>query len=85
VLQSLPSLDVGMRFIWVSHCSKVSFFAMLAAWREFAWGALASGFGETLMHPVDTLKTRIQSGQSGVILQVSLGYGILICANLLFM
>lgn len=39
------------------------------SWREFAWGALASGFGETLMHPVDTLKTRIQSGQSGVILQ----------------
>ncbi|KAG0557139.1 hypothetical protein KC19_11G105200 [Ceratodon purpureus] len=39
------------------------------SWREFAWGALASGFGETLMHPVDTLKTRIQSGHSGVTLQ----------------
>ncbi|KAG6533748.1 hypothetical protein ZIOFF_007623 [Zingiber officinale] len=30
-------------------------------WREFLWGALAGGFGEGMMHPVDTLKTRIQS------------------------
>ena len=30
------------------------------------------------MHPVDTLKTRIQSGQSGVILQVFLSYDILV-------
>jgi hypothetical protein len=41
------------------------------SWREFGWGALASGFGETLLHPVDTLKTRIQSGgQTGFSLQV---------------
>jgi hypothetical protein len=47
-----------------------SFFAG-TAWREFGWGALASGFGETLLHPVDTLKTRIQSGgQTGLSLQV---------------
>ncbi|CAK9232077.1 unnamed protein product [Sphagnum troendelagicum] len=40
------------------------------SWREFGWGALASGFGETLLHPVDTLKTRIQSGgQTGLSLQ----------------
>lgn len=26
------------------------------------WGGFAGAFGETLMHPVDTLKTRIQSG-----------------------
>ncbi|KAH9557752.1 hypothetical protein CY35_07G101200 [Sphagnum magellanicum] len=40
------------------------------SWREFGWGALASGFGETLLHPVDTLKTRIQSGgQTGFSLQ----------------
>jgi hypothetical protein len=42
------------------------------AWREFGWGALASGFGETLLHPVDTLKTRIQSGKTGLSLQVEL-------------
>ncbi|CAM6129155.1 unnamed protein product [Calypogeia fissa] len=31
-------------------------------WWEFVWGGLAGVFGETLMHPVDTLKTRLQSG-----------------------
>lgn len=55
-----------------------------AAWREFAWGALASGFGETLMHPVDTLKTRIQSGQSGVTLQVRLAISLRIMPISLF-
>lgn len=30
-------------------------------WREFLWGAVAGGFGEGLMHPIDTIKTRIQS------------------------
>ncbi|XP_044476519.1 S-adenosylmethionine carrier 1, chloroplastic/mitochondrial [Mangifera indica] len=30
-------------------------------WREFLWGALAGAFGEGMMHPVDTVKTRIQS------------------------
>uniref|UniRef100_A0A7N0VC24 Mitochondrial carrier protein n=1 Tax=Kalanchoe fedtschenkoi TaxID=63787 RepID=A0A7N0VC24_KALFE len=29
--------------------------------REFLWGAMAGAFGEGLMHPVDTVKTRIQS------------------------
>ncbi|XP_009394773.2 uncharacterized protein LOC103980187 [Musa acuminata AAA Group] len=29
--------------------------------REFLWGALAGGFGEGMMHPIDTLKTRMQS------------------------
>ncbi|KAG6553773.1 hypothetical protein Mapa_004688 [Marchantia paleacea] len=33
-----------------------------AGWREYVWGGFAGAFGETLMHPVDTLKTRIQSG-----------------------
>ncbi|GJX97068.1 mitochondrial substrate carrier family protein E, partial [Tanacetum coccineum] len=28
---------------------------------EFLWGALAGGFGEGMMHPIDTVKTRIQS------------------------
>eukprot|EP00850_Spirogloea_muscicola_P003988 SM000016S01976 [mRNA] locus=s16:987099:989960:+ [translate_table: standard] len=31
---------------------------------EFWRGALAGAFGETIMHPVDTLKTRIQTGGS---------------------
>ncbi|OVA02144.1 Mitochondrial substrate/solute carrier [Macleaya cordata] len=30
-------------------------------WREFLWGAIAGGFGEGMMHPIDTIKTRIQS------------------------
>ncbi|GMG98782.1 hypothetical protein Nepgr_000622 [Nepenthes gracilis] len=30
-------------------------------WREFLWGGIAGAFGEGMMHPVDTLKTRIQS------------------------
>lgn len=32
-----------------------------AVWREFVWGAIAGAFGEGMMHPIDTLKTRIQS------------------------
>lgn len=32
-----------------------------AAWREFLWGAIAGAFGEGMMHPIDTIKTRIQS------------------------
>lgn len=34
---------------------------MGAVWREFVWGAIAGAFGEGMMHPVDTVKTRIQS------------------------
>ncbi|CAK7323235.1 unnamed protein product [Dovyalis caffra] len=30
-------------------------------WREFLWGGIAGAFGEGMMHPVDTVKTRIQS------------------------
>ncbi|KAF1864838.1 hypothetical protein Lal_00031801 [Lupinus albus] len=30
-------------------------------WREFVWGAVAGAFGEGMMHPVDTIKTRMQS------------------------
>ncbi|KAF5190493.1 Mitochondrial carrier protein [Thalictrum thalictroides] len=30
-------------------------------WREFVWGAAAGAFGEGMMHPIDTIKTRIQS------------------------
>ncbi|KAJ6882017.1 mitochondrial substrate carrier family protein E [Populus alba x Populus x berolinensis] len=30
-------------------------------WKEFWWGAIAGAFGEGMMHPVDTVKTRIQS------------------------
>ncbi|KAL3513053.1 hypothetical protein ACH5RR_025770 [Cinchona calisaya] len=31
------------------------------AWKEFVWGAIAGACGEGMMHPVDTIKTRIQS------------------------
>ncbi|XP_043703337.1 mitochondrial substrate carrier family protein E isoform X1 [Telopea speciosissima] len=30
-------------------------------WREFLWGAFAGAFGEGMVHPIDTIKTRIQS------------------------
>lgn len=30
-------------------------------WNEFVWGALAGAFGEGVMHPIDTIKTRVQS------------------------
>ncbi|KAL6559573.1 hypothetical protein OROGR_004690 [Orobanche gracilis] len=33
----------------------------LLVWREFLWGAIAGAFGEGMMHPVDTIKTRIQT------------------------
>lgn len=34
---------------------------IVEVWREFVWGAIAGAFGEGMMHPVDTIKTRIQS------------------------
>ncbi|KAI8528821.1 hypothetical protein RHMOL_Rhmol12G0177700 [Rhododendron molle] len=30
-------------------------------WREFLWGGIAGAFGEGMMHPIDTVKTRLQS------------------------
>ncbi|RZC59846.1 hypothetical protein C5167_007156 [Papaver somniferum] len=30
-------------------------------WKEFLFGAAAGGFGEGMMHPIDTIKTRMQS------------------------
>ncbi|KAM7278723.1 hypothetical protein ACFE04_005857 [Oxalis oulophora] len=30
-------------------------------WREFLWGAIAGAFGEGMVHPMDTIKTRVQS------------------------
>ncbi|KAI4335912.1 hypothetical protein L6164_014508 [Bauhinia variegata] len=35
--------------------------AQFFVWREFVWGAIAGAYGEGMMHPVDTIKTRIQS------------------------
>ncbi|ERN06479.1 S-adenosylmethionine carrier 1, chloroplastic/mitochondrial isoform X1 [Amborella trichopoda] len=35
--------------------------AQFFVWREFVWGGLAGAFGEGIMHPIDTLKTRLQS------------------------
>ncbi|KAF3326280.1 mitochondrial substrate carrier family protein E isoform X1 [Carex littledalei] len=44
-------------------------------WREFVWGAIAGAFGEGMLHPIDTLKTRMQSqaiitGTQKTILQI---------------
>lgn len=33
----------------------------LFVWREFLFGSIAGAFGEGMMHPLDTVKTRIQS------------------------
>ncbi|KAM0982787.1 hypothetical protein ACFX2A_015948 [Malus domestica] len=41
----------------LSDTNHKHFFVM----REFLWGAIAGAFGEGMMHPVDTVKTRIQS------------------------
>ncbi|CAB4281116.1 unnamed protein product [Prunus armeniaca] len=40
-----------------SDTTQKHFFVM----KEFLWGAIAGAFGEGMMHPVDTVKTRIQS------------------------
>lgn len=33
----------------------------IVVWKEFLFGAAAGGFGEGMMHPIDTIKTRMQS------------------------
>ncbi|KAL9243296.1 hypothetical protein vseg_017201 [Gypsophila vaccaria] len=43
------------------HLSSPHSGAHFFVWKEFMWGALAGGFGEGMMHPIDTVKTRIQS------------------------
>ncbi|KAK0587587.1 hypothetical protein LWI29_025405 [Acer saccharum] len=45
----------------VSHISNPPSQNQFFVWREFLWGAVAGAFGEGMMHPVDTVKTRIQS------------------------
>ena len=40
---------------------EVDLYLVCAVWREFVWGAFAGAFGEGMMHPIDTVKTRIQS------------------------
>ncbi|CAL0327600.1 unnamed protein product [Lupinus luteus] len=52
--QSSTSIEAKRSKNVVSHAN---FFA----WREFVWGAVAGAFGEGMMHPVDTIKTRMQS------------------------
>ncbi|KAK7304687.1 hypothetical protein VNO77_42573 [Canavalia gladiata] len=44
-----------------AHASKNVSDGHFLVWREFLWGAVAGAFGEGMMHPVDTIKTRIQS------------------------
>ncbi|KAH9722188.1 mitochondrial substrate carrier family protein [Citrus sinensis] len=45
----------------VSHITNPISGNQFFVWREFLWGGIAGGFGEGMMHPVDTVKTRIQS------------------------
>lgn len=47
---------------------------MYVVMREFMWGAIAGGFGEGMMHPIDTIKTRIQSQAILTATQVSSSY-----------
>ncbi|KAI3519584.1 hypothetical protein L1887_08796 [Cichorium endivia] len=44
-------------------------------WREFLWGALASGFGEGMIHPIDTVKTQIKS--QAILTHSQVFYGLL--------
>ncbi|KDP31344.1 hypothetical protein JCGZ_11720 [Jatropha curcas] len=44
-----------------SHLSAITTHNQFFVWREFVWGAIAGAFGEGMMHPIDTVKTRIQS------------------------
>ncbi|MCO5571792.1 hypothetical protein L7F22_025540 [Adiantum nelumboides] len=46
-----------------SHHSSTPF-VHSQAWKEFVCGGVAAAMGESLMHPVDTVKTRMQSGGS---------------------
>lgn len=39
----------------------IDLYLVSAVWREFVWGAFAGAFGEGMMHPIDTVKTRVQS------------------------
>lgn len=39
----------------------VFLFGSSLVWREFVFGAIAGAFGEGALHPIDTIKTRIQS------------------------
>ncbi|KAL5751488.1 hypothetical protein ACOSP7_026091 [Xanthoceras sorbifolium] len=45
----------------ISHISSPPSLTQFFVWREFLWGAVAGAFGEGMMHPIDTVKTRIQS------------------------
>lgn len=55
-----------------------------AVWREFAWGAVAGGFGEGMMHPIDTMKTRMQSQTLITGCQVCSTYIIVLFRDTLF-
>ncbi|KAJ4713191.1 putative Mitochondrial carrier protein [Melia azedarach] len=45
----------------LSHMTNPTSGNQFFVWREFLWGGIAGAFGEGMMHPVDTVKTRIQS------------------------
>lgn len=49
------------RKLWAVTSLKWNLVVVVVVWREFLWGAIAGAFGEGMMHPIDTIKTRIQS------------------------
>lgn len=59
---ALPSLS-SVSSMADSHPAYAPF-AHDQAWKEFVCGGVAAAIGESLMHPVDTVKTRMQSGGS---------------------
>ena len=46
-------VKTGVVYMWC--------FCLYIVWREFVFGAIAGAFGEGALHPIDTIKTRIQS------------------------
>lgn len=52
-----PSGEKKPSVLHLSNTNNNHFFV----WREFLWGGIAGAFGEGMMHPIDTIKTRIQS------------------------
>ncbi|KAK4395789.1 Mitochondrial magnesium exporter 1 [Sesamum angolense] len=56
----IPVTSLGQRTTKSLRLSRTNHSQFLV-WREFLWGAIAGAFGEGMMHPVDTIKTRMQS------------------------
>ncbi|VFQ76466.1 unnamed protein product [Cuscuta campestris] len=60
-MASSDSTTEGSSKVLATYPNNLSNNNQFFVWREFVWGAIAGGFGEGMMHPIDTIKTRIQS------------------------